>query len=167
LWKTRILMLRYETLILNKMKDGKDEQVTAAVCLRSILILSPHLHIGLSSDLFPLAFAPKPYMHSSYPHPCYMPCPSHPPWPDHSNYIWWRVQVMKLLIMEFLQTLIISSLFGQTISSEPCIQMPTAYVRPSSAETKFHTQQNYRAHIICAYVLLIVLDLWKVGYIRG
>jgi hypothetical protein len=30
---------------------------------------------------------------------CYMPCPSHPPWFDHSNYTWRRVQVMKLLIM--------------------------------------------------------------------
>jgi hypothetical protein len=28
-----------------------------------------------------------------------MPCPSHPPWHDHSNYTWRRVQVMKLLIM--------------------------------------------------------------------
>jgi hypothetical protein len=30
-----------------------------------------------------------------------MPCPSHPPWLDHSNYICRRVQVMKLLIMQF------------------------------------------------------------------
>jgi hypothetical protein len=29
----------------------------------------------------------------------YMPCPSHPPSLDHSNYTWRRVQVMKLLIM--------------------------------------------------------------------
>jgi hypothetical protein len=28
-----------------------------------------------------------------------MPCPSHPPRRDHSNYILRRVQVMKLLIM--------------------------------------------------------------------
>jgi hypothetical protein len=27
---------------------------------------------------------------------CYMPCPFHPPWLDHSNYTWRRVQVMKL-----------------------------------------------------------------------
>jgi hypothetical protein len=26
-----------------------------------------------------------------------LPCPSHPHWLDHSNYTWWRVQVMKLL----------------------------------------------------------------------
>jgi hypothetical protein len=30
-----------------------------------------------------------------------MPCPSHPPWLDHSNYAWRRVQAMKLLIMQF------------------------------------------------------------------
>jgi hypothetical protein len=28
-----------------------------------------------------------------------MPCPSHSPWLDHSNFTWRRVQVMKLLIM--------------------------------------------------------------------
>jgi hypothetical protein len=35
------------------------------------------------------------------PHSCYMPRPSHPSWPDHSNYTWRRVQVMKLHIMQF------------------------------------------------------------------
>jgi hypothetical protein len=33
-----------------------------------------------------------------------MPCPSHPPWLDHSNYTWRRVQVMKLLITQFSPT---------------------------------------------------------------
>jgi hypothetical protein len=28
-----------------------------------------------------------------------MPCPSHPPWLDHTNYTCRRVQVMKFLIM--------------------------------------------------------------------
>jgi hypothetical protein len=28
---------------------------------------------------------------------CYFPCPSHPPWLDHSNYVLSGVQVMKLL----------------------------------------------------------------------
>jgi hypothetical protein len=35
------------------------------------------------------------------PHSCYMPCPSYPPWLDQSNYTWRRVQIMKLLIMQF------------------------------------------------------------------
>jgi hypothetical protein len=48
-----------------------------------------------------LAFPPTSYMHSSIPHACYMPCPSHPPWLDRSNYTSRRVQVMKPLIMQF------------------------------------------------------------------
>jgi hypothetical protein len=44
---------------------------------------------------FLLAFPPKSHIHSSSPHSCYMPCSSHPPWFDHSNHTWRRVQVMK------------------------------------------------------------------------
>jgi hypothetical protein len=33
-----------------------------------------------------------------------MPYPPHPPWLDHFNYTWRRVQVMKLLIMQFSPT---------------------------------------------------------------
>jgi hypothetical protein len=33
------------------------------------------------------------------PNLCYVPCPSHPPWLEYSNYTWRRVQVMKLFIM--------------------------------------------------------------------
>jgi hypothetical protein len=33
---------------------------------------------------------------------CYMLCPSHPPWLDHSNYTWRRVQVMKFHIFSLL-----------------------------------------------------------------
>jgi hypothetical protein len=29
-----------------------------------------------------------------------MPHPSHPPWLDHPNNIWWSVQVMKLVTMQ-------------------------------------------------------------------
>jgi hypothetical protein len=48
----------------------------------SILALSHHLHLG------------SPICIHLLPHSCYMPCPSHPPWLDHSNYTWRRVQVM-------------------------------------------------------------------------
>jgi hypothetical protein len=49
---------------------------------------------------FLLNFLPKPCLHSSS-HSGYMPCPSYPLCLDHSDYIWWTVQVMKLLIMQF------------------------------------------------------------------
>jgi hypothetical protein len=36
---------------------------------------------------------------------CYMPCPYHLPLIDHSNNIWRRIQVMKLIIMQIPPTL--------------------------------------------------------------
>jgi hypothetical protein len=39
-------------------------------------------------------------MRSSSPHACHMPCQSSPPWLGHSNNIWLRVQIMKLLLMQ-------------------------------------------------------------------
>jgi hypothetical protein len=53
---------------------------------------------------FLTAFPLKCYMHSSSPHSCYMPCPSHPSWLDHSNYTWRSVQVMRLLTMQYFPT---------------------------------------------------------------
>jgi hypothetical protein len=44
------------------------------------------------------------------PHSCYMPCPSHPPWLDHSNYTWWRSSLCS-----FLESPITSPLFGPNI----------------------------------------------------
>jgi hypothetical protein len=37
-------------------------------------------------------------------HAYYIPCSSHPPWLDHSNYTWRRIHIMKLLIMQFSRT---------------------------------------------------------------
>jgi hypothetical protein len=68
--------------------------------VRSFLILTTSLHLGLPMVTLLLAFPLKSYINSSS-HVYYMPCPSHPSWLDHSNYTWQRVQVMKLLIMQF------------------------------------------------------------------
>jgi hypothetical protein len=69
--------------------------------LRSILILSTHLRLGLPSGLFPSGFPINiVYAFLLSPFVLYA-CPSHPPWLDHSNYVWRGVQVMKLLNMQF------------------------------------------------------------------
>jgi hypothetical protein len=47
------------------------------------------------SHQYPICIPPVP-------HSCYMPCPSHPPWLDHSNYTCRRVQVMKIEIYNSL-----------------------------------------------------------------
>jgi hypothetical protein len=67
---------------------------------RSILILSTHLRLGLPSGLS-LAFPPIIYMRSSSPHSCCMARPSHSPRLDYSNITWRRLQIMKLLVMQF------------------------------------------------------------------
>jgi hypothetical protein len=64
------------------------------ISLKSISILSSHLRLGLSSDLF----------RSDFPTEILYPCQSHLNFLDHSNYSWWRVQVMKLVIVQFSQT---------------------------------------------------------------
>jgi hypothetical protein len=45
-------------------------------------------------------FQPNYCNNFSTPHACYMNCTSHSSWLDHTNNIWYRVQVMKLLIMQ-------------------------------------------------------------------
>jgi hypothetical protein len=64
---------------------------------RSTILSSWHAWI-----FFPLAFRPKPSMHSAPPtsRACCTMFQSHPPWLDHSNYMRRGVQVMKLLVME-------------------------------------------------------------------
>jgi hypothetical protein len=71
------------------------------ISLSSILIVSTHLRLGLPSSLFFWLSHQYSICIPLLPPSCYMPCPSHPPWLDHSTYTWWRVQVTKLLIMQF------------------------------------------------------------------
>ena len=67
------------------------------ICLRSILILSFHLHIGLPKCLFPVGLPVKilKALHSGY-----MLCPSQSSRFNHQDYIRWTVQTMKFLIVE-------------------------------------------------------------------
>jgi hypothetical protein len=52
--------------------------------------------------IFPSSFPTKIVVCISHlSHDCCMPNPTHYPWFDHSNNIWWRVQIIKLLIMQF------------------------------------------------------------------
>jgi hypothetical protein len=70
------------------------------VSIRPVFKLFFHLCIGLPSLLFLSGFCTNTlYAHLVCAY--YIPCPSHPSWLDHSNFIWRRVRVMKLLTMQF------------------------------------------------------------------
>jgi hypothetical protein len=53
--------------------------------------------------------------HMYLPRSCYMASPPYPPWFDHPNNIWWRVQVTELLIMLFSQRPVTLSCLGPNI----------------------------------------------------
>jgi hypothetical protein len=63
----------------------------------------------------PLAFPPITCTCSSSPFSFYIPFSSHPPWLDHSNYAWWRLQVIKLLLCSPLYPPVTSSVLGPNI----------------------------------------------------
>jgi hypothetical protein len=97
------------------------------ISLRSFLTLPSHLRLGFLSGPFPTGVFTKilfAFLFSScMPHACTL----HTPWLNHSNYIWRRVQVMKLLIIQFspaschilpssVQNIFLSILFSNTVS---------------------------------------------------
>jgi hypothetical protein len=56
---------------------------------------------------------------------CYMTCSSDPLWLDHSDYVWRRVQVMKLLIMKLSPTFYYSTLLRSKYSPQhPVLKHP-------------------------------------------
>jgi len=65
--------------------------------LRSILVLSFHLRLGLRSGLFPSGF-PTKTLYTPLHYSCYMPRPSHSSRFCHPNNIRWAVQITCSLI---------------------------------------------------------------------
>jgi hypothetical protein len=91
--------------------------------------------------------------------PFLLHAPSHPHSLDHSNYTWRRVQIMKLLIMQFLSTLPSPHPCSVQISSSAlCSQTPSVYVPPLKSEIKFTCVMTLR---------MIDLSSWNTLYMRN
>jgi hypothetical protein len=120
--------------------------------LRSILILFSHLRLDPPSGSFLLASPPKSYMHLSSLHACYMPHPSHSHSLDHSNYTWRRVQVMKLIIMQFSPTYHFIPLRSKYSPQHPVLTLSLC----SSLNIRDQVSHPYRTtgKIIVLYILI-------------
>jgi hypothetical protein len=81
-------------------------------------------------------------------HSCYKPRPPHPPRLDYSNNTWRRVQITKLLIMQF------SPFSCHLISLRS--KYPLQRLVPLMSETKFHTHTEPRAKLQINYELLFI-----------
>jgi hypothetical protein len=87
------------------------------IYLRSILISFSHLLLDqLLSSL--VIFRVKFICVSHMSHSWYRPRPSHSPWFDHPNNIWWRTQILKFLIMSFSVRYSYSSFLRSTYSPQ-------------------------------------------------
>jgi hypothetical protein len=92
------------------------------------------------SSQWSLTFGPpnqNPVNTSPLPHAWRMSRPPHPPWFNHPNNILWRIQVMKLIIMQFSSRPVF--LPFRSKYSQHCSQKPSVFVPPSKWETKFRT----------------------------
>jgi hypothetical protein len=125
--------------------------ISHSTSLRSILILSTHLRLRLPSGLSVLlAFSPISYMHSSSPHSCYILCPTHLPWLDHSHYIWWKVQsAPHYAVFSNLPSVHLSSV--QIFSSAHYSQISSVCIPPLMQRPSFTPIQKHRQNYGSAY----------------
>jgi hypothetical protein len=113
---------------------------TNSISLRFILILSSHIHPGLTSVSSLQVFEIKFRTHFSS-----LPCVLHShtsrlPWFYDPNNIWWRVQIIKLLY-HVIFTILLSfhPSLVHIFNSTPCSQTPSIHVFLLKLQSKLHT----------------------------
>jgi hypothetical protein len=104
-------------------------------------------------------FYQKPVWIPFLPHACYMPCLLHLPWIYLYNYIWWKVQDMKFLIMQFLHPPITLSLFRPYILST---QFSNTFSLCPSLNVRDQVWYPYRQHYTVLCILIFTfLNSWQ------
>jgi hypothetical protein len=82
-------------------------------------------------------------------------CPSHPSAVHHSNYTWRRVQVMKLLIMQFCPTsLHFTPLFSQTILLSTQVSNTLSLCPTLNVRNQVSHPHKTADNIIVLYILI-------------
>ena len=127
---------------------------TYLASLRSILILSSHLRSSLSSGLLPSRF-PTRSLYTPLPHMLYMPHPSHSSRLNHPNNIWWVVQIIKLLIMQFSPLpCYLVTLRPKYSPQHHILKHPQTTFLPHSHRPRFKPIQNNRQNYCSIYLNL-------------
>jgi hypothetical protein len=106
--------LQYSTIYSYPKKEESYFYRTHAIHLTSILILSSHLRLYVTSGLSFWLWKQICFTQFSSPPACYMARPFHPRF-EHPNSVWRRVQSMEILIMQFLHPPDTLSLLGSNI----------------------------------------------------
>ena len=109
----------------------------------------PAIHTtDLPSDLLLVSNIPTKILFAlSSPPVCHIPCPSHSPWFDDFNDIWWGVEFVKLLISNFLDPPHYFLPLSPQILLSAQFQTPSAIDIPLMWETANLTPiQNNRQH---------------------
>jgi hypothetical protein len=98
LWNLKVHYWIHNSPPLASIPSPTNPAHTTTSCLSKI---HPNIFLVFLVVSFPLAFPPITYTCSSSPSIVLMTRPSHPPRLDYSNYTWQRVQITKLLVMQF------------------------------------------------------------------
>jgi hypothetical protein len=109
------------------------------------------------SSQWSLPFGPpnqNPLNTSPLPHACHMFCPLHPPWFNYPNNIWWRIQVMKFIIMYFSSRSVFLPFRSKYLPQHTVLKNPQSMFLPQSERPSFAPIQHNRQNYSCVYFIL-------------
>ena len=123
------------------------------VSLKSIIISSSHLLLGLPSGLFPSVFAPKSCTYFFSPPHVFHALPISPSFFSMSSNIW-QLQITKCLIMQFSPAFHYSSLLKSKYHPQNSIlKHLQAHSLPWMLQATYHTIQKNRQNYSSVYIL--------------
>jgi hypothetical protein len=103
-------------------------QAAHTISWRSILVLSSYLITGLPKYPLPFGFPHQdPVRASVLPHPCRKSGPSHSSVFDHPSNNWWRVKIIKCLVIWEVAGILKTSVIIKDEISVPCRPRPNGW----------------------------------------
>jgi hypothetical protein len=80
--------------------------------------------------------------------------PPHPPWFNHPNFIRWRLQAVKFIIMQFSPWSIFLPFRSKYPPQHSVLKKPSGCVPPSKCEYKYDYQNLCKITFQCSYLHL-------------